>query len=68
MGRRALAANHLGVLYRSGQGVPQDDRKAARWFRRAASAGERFGQLNLGDLYALGRGVGRDLRAAARWW
>ena len=29
----------LGVMYRDGQGVKQDARKAEKWFDRAAQAG-----------------------------
>ena len=32
----AGAYNNLGVLYATGQGVPQDDAEAVRWYRLAA--------------------------------
>ena len=31
----------LGFMYREGQGVPQDDAEAARWYRLAAEQGDR---------------------------
>ena len=33
----ALAQYNLGVMYRDGQGVPQDDVEAHKWFNLAAS-------------------------------
>lgn len=35
----AAAEYNLGVLYRSGHGVPQDMAKASQWFRKAARQG-----------------------------
>ncbi len=32
----AIAQVNLGVMYRDGRAVPQDDAEAARWFRLAA--------------------------------
>jgi len=31
----AAAQFNLGLMYATGQGVPQDDAEAAKWFRRA---------------------------------
>ena len=39
-GGDALAMRDLGVLYETGQGVPQDDAKARAWFEKAAAAGD----------------------------
>ena len=32
----AVAQHNLGVLYRNGQGVPQDYAEALKWYRQAA--------------------------------
>ena len=32
----ASAQNRLGIMYKTGRGVPQDDAEAARWYRLAA--------------------------------
>ena len=58
----------LGHMYRVGDGVPQDDAEAARWFRRAAERGDASAQYNLGDMYFDGEGVPRDHAKAAEWY
>jgi TPR repeat protein/DNA-binding IscR family transcriptional regulator len=64
----AIAQNNLGIMYSSGQGVPQDDAEAAKWYRRAAEQGEAFAQYNLGIMYDTGRGVQHDDGQAAKWY
>ena len=49
----------LGVRYATGEGVPQDDAEAVRWFRLAAEQGDARAQFNLGVRYDTGRGVPR---------
>jgi uncharacterized protein len=58
----------LGQLYSLGQGVPQDDREAARWYERAASTGHVSAQSRLGALYDEGRGVPQSLSKAMKWY
>ena len=47
----ADAQNNLGVMYRKGQGVPQDDKTAVKWYRLAAEQGNADAQYNLGLMY-----------------
>lgn len=42
---------NLGVMYDNGEGVPQDDSEAAKWFRLAADQGDADAQYNLGIMY-----------------
>jgi len=42
----------VGSIYDYGQGVPQDDEEAAKWYERAAKQGSAKGQFQLGALYA----------------
>src|SRR5215510_5509426 len=58
----------LGVLYSKGEGVPQDEAEALKWFRLAATQGHARAQLNLGLLYATGEGVPQDEAEALRWF
>lgn len=44
----AAAQYRLGVMYTYGQGVPQDDYEAVKWFRRAAKQGHVQAEYNLG--------------------
>ena len=58
----------LGLMYFLRYGVPKDDAKAVKWYRRAAERGNARGQNFLGLSYHLGGGVPRDLAEAARWY
>ena len=58
----------LGDKYLNGEGVPQDNGEAARWFRLAADQGHARAQASLGFMYSNGDGVPRDDGEAARWY
>ncbi|MBR7621371.1 sel1 repeat family protein [Phenylobacterium sp. 20VBR1] len=64
----AVAQYHLGLLYDTGQGVPQDYAAAAAWYRKAADQGHSDAQFNLGLLYDNGQGAPQDHAAAAAWY
>ena len=49
----APAQFNLGVMYASGQGVPQDYAAAINWYRKAADQGHAKAQSNLGIMYFL---------------
>jgi hypothetical protein len=63
---RALYA--LAFLYRDGQGVEQDLRRAAQLFRQAADTDYIGAQYALGRMYYEGWGVDQDTEAAVKWW
>lgn len=54
------ARYRLGVAYRSGRGVEQDNAKAVFWFEKAAANGDADAQYALGKLYEKGLGVESD--------
>jgi ankyrin repeat protein len=54
------ACYRLGVAYRSGRGVEQDNAKAAYWFEKAATDGDADAQYALGKLFEKGLGVESD--------
>lgn len=56
----------LGLRHESGDGVPRDAAKAAKWFAKAAAKGSARGQHALGRCYQAGSGVPRDEREAVR--
>ena len=64
----ALAQYNLGVLYRKGRGVTQDDVQAREWYDKAAVQGQAKAQFNLGTLYFNGEGVPKDYKQALRWF
>jgi TPR repeat protein len=55
------AAEHeLAQMYATGDGVPQDERKATAWLERAAAHGEAEAQYQLGIALRDGRGTLQD--------
>jgi len=62
-----VAAFNLGLCFAKGVGVPQDDRKAAQWVRRAAEEVAEA-QYMYGRILQDGRGVPIDLREARIWF
>ncbi len=63
----ARAQRALGLMYRKGHGVPQDDAEAFRWDRKAAEQGFASAQRNLGVMYISGQGVTTDFVQAYKW-
>lgn len=57
----------MAVRYHNGEGVPQDDTQAMKWFERAAEQGHIDAQSRLGAYYWAGRGVPEDLSKAYYW-
>lgn len=65
----ARASRYLGVMYDTGEGVPQDHRQALEWYRKAAEHGDKVAMFNVAVLYDAGAdGVPQDRREAARWY
>ena len=63
-----VAQKALAGLYYTGDGVPQDDAEAARWYRLAAEQSHAEAQYNLGLLvYFIGRGASQDTTQALMW-
>lgn len=62
------AQYYLGILYRNGWGVLQDDSEAARWLRYAAFQGQVEAQYTMGYMYQHGQGVTKDIVEAKRWY
>lgn len=57
----------MGMLYDSGNGVPQDQAIAASWYRKAAEQDHLMARVFLGMLYYSGSGVEKDYKKAAHW-
>ena len=62
------AQSNLGEMYQKGNGVPQDDKTAVKWWRLAGEQGYTRAQFNLGVMYHKGKGVKRDNVFALMWW
>ena len=57
----------LGELYADGLGVAQDDKKAAEWYKFAASRGDSNAMFALAMFSLNGRAGPRDRQASAQW-
>ena len=64
----AIAQYNLGLMYRKGRGVPQDDKTAVKWYRLAAKQGDALAQTNLGYMYKNGIGVPQNYKIAVKWY
>jgi TPR repeat protein len=60
----AKAAHNLGVMFRDGMDIKQDDERAFYWFERGAQLGSARSMNSLGKRYENGQGVARDLKRA----
>ena len=58
----------VGLKYLDGDGVPANDKEAAKWLDRAAQAGQAVAQYRLGTMYEHGRGVTADPAKAMHWY
>ncbi len=58
----------LAMLYRDGDGGPEDSVEAAYWFRKAAEQGNPDAQNEMGVLYWRGEGVDKDRVKAGTWF
>jgi TPR repeat protein len=58
----------LGLMYDIGQGVPQDNKEAVKWYELAADQGYPDAQVALGSTYAKGRGVLQNYIRAHMWF
>jgi TPR repeat protein len=69
--RRLSTATLFAVAWQFDQGkdgIPNDDRKAVRWYRRAAERGYVQAQINLAIMYHNGEGVQKDAAESFRWY
>ena len=64
----AEAQYDLGLKYANGEGVPEDNAEAVRWFRMAAEQGLAEAQHGLGAMYDTGEGVPENDAEAVRWY
>ena len=63
----ADAQSNLGIMYENGNGVPENDAEAVKWFRKAADQGHAKAQSNLGVMYLTGEGVPENNIRAYVW-
>ena len=56
-----------GQRFEKGEGAPQDDARAAKYYLNAAVHGHAAAQFSLGLMYGRGRGVSRNGASAQQW-
>jgi TPR repeat protein len=64
----AKAQYNLGLLYRLGKSVSQNDRTAVKWYTLAAQQGSAEAQFNLGFMYDYGHGVPENDSTSVKWY
>lgn len=57
----------LAKMYRSGNGILENDSKALMWFQEAAAQGNAAAQASLGDMYQDGEGISKNNIKAFIW-
>ena len=57
-----------GEIYRQGQGIPYDYKRAFQYYMKSAEKGYSKAQYRLGLMYAEGQGVRRDYKEAVKWF
>ena len=57
----------LGMKYSLGEGLPQNDRLAAKFFKKAAKRGNELAMIMLSSCYENGTGVFKSRRKALLW-
>ena len=55
-------------MYDNGEGVPQDDTEAVKWYRLAAQQVDAEAQNTLGLMFGNGYGVVQDFALAHMWY
>jgi TPR repeat protein len=63
-----LLISNTTIMYANGNGVPENDAEAIKWYRKAADQGDADAQYNLGNWYANGRGVPENDVEAVKWY
>ena len=59
---------NLGLMYDNGDGVPQDDKTAMKWWRLAADQKNVGAQKNLGEMYKYGLGTKKMYTRSHMWY
>ncbi len=55
-------------MYDKGEGMPEDDKEAVKWYRKAAEQGNALAQFSLGKAHDGGEGALKDKVSAYAWY
>ena len=62
------AQYNIGVMHEWGNGMPQDNANALKWYKRSAERSHKDAQNNLGALYSKGEGTEQNFIEALKWF
>jgi TPR repeat protein len=63
-----IAALAIGEMYRTGEGVTRNYKRALANFHIAATQGSSRAETQIGNMHRFGEGVPRDYREALKWY
>ena len=64
---QSLAEDDIGDMYRNGNGVKRNLKKAIEWYKKGAEHDNANSMCSLGHMYESGEGVEKDSVQAAHW-
>ena len=64
----SLTKFDLGLCYKYGRGVEQNQQESFKLFKECADLGDKIGVQKVGECYMLGEGVARDEQEAIKWF
>jgi len=62
------AQYNIGVMHEWGNGMPQNNANALKWYKRSAERFHKDAQNNLGALYSKGEGTEQNFLEALKWF
>jgi uncharacterized protein len=62
-----FAMNNVGMMYKKGNGVPRDLKKAVKYFKQSSDQGFSLASYNLAAMYQSGKGVKKNRKTAFKW-
>jgi uncharacterized protein len=62
-----FAMNNVGMMFKKGNGVPQDYKKAVKYFKQSSDQGFSLASYNLAAMYQSGKGVKKNRKTAFKW-
>ena len=62
-----FALNNVGMMYKKGNGVPRDLKKAVKYFKQSSDQGFSLASYNLAAMYQSGKGVKKNRKTAFKW-
>lgn len=62
------AQYNLGLMYKYGEGINQDNSEAFKWIKKAAKKGQANAQDAIGSMYNSGQGINKNPKKSFKWY